>query len=155
MSITTPYAQAWDEYHRHGPPGWEWHEVIAEHFRHGVVISMPDCFVLARRVNIEDPDSFILSPLQFRENGNAWMLWIAAGKLGALIRLLEAHPSEWVCYTRRASTVLRRIPSSSFLRHGLPENPETPTARAAADLIDGPGKSGCRSGSPPPAGETL
>lgn len=143
MSITTPYAQAWEEYHRHGTPGWAWHEVVAEHFRCGAVVSTPEAFILARRVNAEDPPEVILSPLQFRESGNAWMIWIAAGKLAALIRLFEAHPAEWVCFNRRGSSDLRWIPSSRFLRHGLPENSETPASRAAADLLDGAGKGGC------------
>ena len=131
------YAQAWEEYHRYGAPGWAWHEVIAAHFRHGAVVSTPEAFILARRVNVEDADGFILSPMEYRESGNAWMIWLAAGKLDALISLLEAHPSEWVCYTRRDSTVLRRVPSSQFLRrHGITQNAKTAAPCTAAGLID-------------------
>ena len=137
----TPYAQAWEAYHSHGRPTWAFHEVVAEHFRCGVVISKADCFVLARRVDAADGDGFHLSPLDFRPGGDCWMIWLAAGKLGALLALLEDHRTEWVSYTRGASNRVRRVRTEQFLRHES-ESPEATAARSASRIIHGAGTSG-------------
>ena len=133
-----PYDQAWEEYHRYGPPGWPLHEVLAAHLHHGAVVCTEDAYILARRVNHADGAAFHLSPLQWRAGGDCWMVWLAAGRLESLVALLDAYPSVWVSFQRRDSMRLRRILTADFRRHVLAQNPQTAAAACAAGVLDRP-----------------
>lgn len=128
------YERAWDEYHRYGEPGWEFGKVLGEHLRHGAVICTPDTFILARRVSSADPDEIHLSPLEWRSDGDCWMIWLAAGHLAPLIRLLLDHPAGWVSYQRRGGEKLRRVPTSRFLRYVIAQDQTAAATAAASDI---------------------
>jgi hypothetical protein len=130
------YEQAWDAYHRYGEPGWPFHEVLAEHFRRGVVVCLPDAFVMARRVNVSDPDEFHLSPLESRPAGDCWMVWLAAGRLASLAALMEVHLAEWVSFQRRDCQRLHRVSTAIILRHVSKSSQAT---ASAADTSAGDG----------------
>jgi hypothetical protein len=148
----TPYAQAWILYHSFGRPGVSWADVVGAHFHHGAVVSTDGAFVMARRVNAADADAIHLSPLEYREDGDCWMIWIAAGRLESLLALLEAHPTEWVSYQRRDSERLRRVKTARFLRHVLAESPAPAAPATAARVLDRAGKGQRGSGRTPPRG---
>jgi hypothetical protein len=131
------YEQAWDAYHRYGEPGWPFHEVLAEHFRRGVVVCLPDVFVMARRVNVSDPDEFHLSPLESRPDGDCWMVWLAAGRLASLAALMKLHSAEWISFQRRDCQRVRKVSTAILLRHGLSESSQA--TASAADLTAGYG----------------
>jgi hypothetical protein len=159
MGRVTPYDRAWEQYHRYGPPGWSWAEVVGAHFRHGAVVSTDEVFILARRVNVEDSDWFHLSPLQSRASGNCWMVWCAAGRMDSLAVMARLHSCEWVSFQRRESMRVRRFRTSDlFRRYEFPESPQACASSccSASGVCDGSGKGGCGSGSPASAeGEIL
>lgn len=132
----SPYDLAWYQYHRYGLPECEWPLLVGLHFRHGAIVSTPDAFIMARLVNVDAPDEVHFSPFQSRPDGNCWMIWIAAGNLDALLELWKSHPTEWISYTRRDSTRLRRVKAIHFFRHGLAKNQNSAaaTANAAASV---------------------
>jgi len=136
------YEQAWDAYHRYGEPGWPFHEVLAEHFRRGVVVCLPDVFVMARRVNVSDPDEFHLSPLESRPDGDCWMVWLAAGRLASLLALEAIHSGQWISFQRRDGYRLRRVPTSILRRH-VAESSQATASAADTSAGDGyrPGES--------------
>lgn len=137
------YSLAWEAYHRYGTPGWAFHEVLAAHLRNGVVISLPDSFLMARRVMRSDPDWFHLSPLESRADGDCWMVWLAAGSMESLSVMAETYPLEWVSYQRRDSMRLRRVKTADIFRHVLSKSPQATAPSSATRGSQWPGASGC------------
>lgn len=150
----TPYELAWHGYHRYGEPGWSWEEVVGLHFRHGVVVSLPDAFILARRVWVNDSDEVHASPLEWAADGDCWMVWAAAGRLQSLAVMVDAYPSGWLSFQRRDCERIRRIRTSDFLRH-VSQSAEAPATPSPADLQHGTGTGGGESGGKAPDGEKI
>jgi hypothetical protein len=145
------YEMAWDAYHRYGQPGWAFHEVLAEHLRRGVVVCLPDAFVMARRVNVRDSDESHLSPLESREDGDCWMVWLAAGRIRSLLELLDLRPARWISYQRRDCMRLCRVNTETIRRHVLAKSSQATASPAdsPAGFRDWSGKSTSRSGTTP------
>lgn len=127
----TPYEQAFEMWHRDGPPDLLWSDLLSRFIRSGVVISTPSTFLLARKADAADFDSHV-SPLHFPTAGDCWNVWLAIGDLAELRRLWERHPLPWVSYYRRGAGPLKVRMASQIFRHALAESTQAATAGTPA-----------------------
>lgn len=106
-----PYLNAFEAYHRE-PPGLPWSDMISAHFHttHAWIISTPGCFVAARQVDPDWPDSRILDPSDVLPSGRAIHLYVAAGTLPEILSLIPAdlcHTIDTITFQRRGYRVHR------------------------------------------------
>lgn len=99
----SPYLRAHEAYHRDGEPWIPWVDALDFHLQHGVVISTPECFIMARRVVAAWPDHhhLTLRAVADGDAADAWHVWSAAGSLDALLDISRRHPSRQITFQRR------------------------------------------------------
>jgi hypothetical protein len=94
----TPYEQAASLYD--GDKPGEFERGLFDHFQHGYVVSTPDAFALARRVNHDWPTEWLRDSTRTAADGDCWFIWLLAGKLRSAARWLP-FPLPWTGYERR------------------------------------------------------
>lgn len=132
----TPYLRAWHAWHALGEPAIPWNELLTFFLHHGCVVNTPAAFILCRAlpVGLADEEHNRLSPLQFTHEADCWNVWLAAGRLDSLLLLGAKRPLQWVSFSRRGESRIRRVKLATLIRHAQPENSQTagPAATAAA-----------------------
>ena len=76
---------------------------IAAHLAHGIVVSTPEYFVMARKVRRDAAQLDLLNPWTQYAEPDAWMVWLAAGDLRAAMRMLWPLFGEgkvWLAFQR-------------------------------------------------------
>ena len=114
----SPYLRAHAAYHRDGGPWIPWVDALDFHLQHGVVISTPECFIMARRVVAAWPDHHHLTLCAVTEEDAAdgWHVWSAAGSLDALLEIARRHPSREITFQRRDER-LHRVGVERLMDH--------------------------------------
>lgn len=104
----SPYLTAFHKY-QEIERGVSWTDALDFHFQHGVVISTPEVFVMAREVGIswanEDYCSLVAMPFGRR---GLWHVWACAGDLGKLLELAKSHGVKRLVYQRHGVERCRR-----------------------------------------------
>lgn len=103
----TPFDHAARWHHHHGGD-MEFSEVIEAHAQGGVVIITPEVFWLARRVKHDWPEERICNPWAVAEDGDCWLVWLAAGDWRTWPRFIP-YPLEWVGFHRRGKFRVWRL----------------------------------------------
>ena len=88
----------------HEPCARTFREDLEAHLLNGHVFSAPDFFVMGRVVDSQADGKFIVDPWVRFDEGDAWLVYLAAGDLRAMWRLLP-FPKEFIGWER--SNVLR------------------------------------------------
>lgn len=106
----TPYLTAYQEYQKHNR-GVTWTDALDFHFQHGVVISTPVAFLMARPVRHEWPDDIHASLSTFGKNWthDCWHIWAAAGSLPALFEVGRLHRRPFISFQRHGQARVRRV----------------------------------------------
>ena len=105
----SPYLTAFHKY-QEIERGVSWTDALDFHFQHGVVISTPEVFVLARRVSIywsDEEQVSLFQPLDLKFS-EKWQVWAVAGDLGKLLALAKEHHVRLVTYQRHGCQKLRQ-----------------------------------------------
>lgn len=102
------YLTAFHEYEKHDR-GVSWTDALDFHLQRGAVISMPEAFVMARRVRMEWEEDLhtMLGPVA--EDGDCWHVWVVAGNLESLLKLASRHKVKWLTYQRHGQDWLRHV----------------------------------------------
>lgn len=94
----TPYDQARAVYDSE-PCARTFEEDLQLHFRHGYVVSTPECFAMARPVWRHWPYEHLANPALVAANGDCWWIWLLAGDLRTALSWLP-DSREWIGYER-------------------------------------------------------
>jgi len=119
-SKSCPYERARDIYLSE-PCVRTFEEDFHNHLRHGVVVSTPRAFVMARRADRwADPRDIVDSAHVF-DGGDCLHIFLASGDLREIVRLLELSDHvhgrlEWLSWER--DNVLRFYRRESLMSHG-------------------------------------
>ena len=134
----TPYCRAFALWHSFGAPAMSWNEMLTWFFHHGAVISLPDRFLLARRIRHDAPVSdhlSLASPLHSAEAADCWNIWLACGSLRSILATAALDPLPWVSFVRRGGTNVKL-----YRLDELAKDSAAATASPAARLCHRPGK---------------
>lgn len=91
---------------------------IAAHLAHGLVVSTPVYFVMARKVRRDAAPLDLLNPWTTYQQPDSWMVWLAAGDLRAAMRDLWPVFGEgkvWLAFQRHGPAVFVRAGKLSNL----------------------------------------
>jgi len=104
----SPYLKAHEAYHSAGDPYIAWAEALDFHLQHGLVVSTPEVFLMARKVVMAWPDDAHVS-FRMPEAGEAdgWHVWCAAGPLGKIMEIAEQQGARAAAFQRRTGRVHR------------------------------------------------
>ncbi len=86
----------------------DWTTALDVHFQRGVVISLPDVFLLARPVDWLAEDADHLSLDHWMPGSDAWHVWAAAGSVPRLLQIAREQGAHQVSFQRRDEGRLRR-----------------------------------------------
>ena len=104
----SPYLKAHESYHAAGEPYLPWTEALDFHLQHGLVVSTPEVFLMARKVVMAWPDDLHVS---FRmpedDEADGWHVWCAAGPLGKIMEIAKQQGAEAAAFQRRTGRVHR------------------------------------------------
>lgn len=80
----------------------EFDSELAAHLAHGFVISTPDAFLMGRPVSSDAPHGLLADPFHRfpAADCDAWMVWLAAGDLRAIWRMVP-YRLPWIAWARR------------------------------------------------------
>jgi hypothetical protein len=136
----TPYQTALARYGQPDPGQASFHDMAAYCLTKGVLISLPDVFLMAVAIHSADPpqmveDTAFISRLQSQPAPDTWHILIAAGRMDAIRRIAATSRLPFVSYFRGGK--YRVLPIAAFLRH---DQAETPAHRhpAAAGILHRP-----------------
>jgi hypothetical protein len=113
-----PYLRAHAAYHAHGEPQVPWSVMLDFHLQHGVVISEPDLFVVARMVDSDRPEEH--PQLIAHPPSACWHIWSASGDLGDIIDLGWMRSAREVTFQRRDGRLHRYRFMDLFERFASP-----------------------------------
>lgn len=120
-----PYRRAFEAYNNPAePPGIAWNDMLSAHLNHpdGWVFSTPTVFACARRVALDWPDDRFLDPLEVDPKGRAAHVYIVAGRLSHLLKLIPPHELatlDFLTFQRRGYRVHRMSLASLDMRNLL------------------------------------
>jgi hypothetical protein len=108
--IRPAYFRAADLWIR-GDPEISWDELVTWFFHHGVVLSLPAAFILARPHHSARPpaEHLSLSPLQSGIIPDCWNIWLACGSLRHFATMHTLRPLPYLSYCRRGRPETFRI----------------------------------------------
>lgn len=91
-------------------------EDLEAHLQTGIVLSLPDCFVMARPVDLGAPIELIGDPFYgfSTEESNAWYVWAFVGKVNSCLQVMPFH-LKYVAFARNNGP-LRYYDSEKLLR---------------------------------------
>jgi len=106
--MMSPYLQAYESYHSAGEPYIPWTEALDFHLQHGLVVSSPEVFLMARKVVMAWPDEVHVS-FRIAETAEAdgWHVWSASGSLGKIMEIAEQQGAKAAAFQRRTGRVHR------------------------------------------------
>jgi hypothetical protein len=104
----SPYLSAYEAYHAAGEPYIPWTDALDFHLQHGLVISKPEVFLMARRVVMAWPDEVQVSfRIADAAEADGWHVWSAAGPLRKLLGIAEEVGARAAAFQRRTGRVHR------------------------------------------------
>jgi len=83
----TPFTRA-AQWHLTHCPDHPLAPIVEAHFQNGYVFNTPDLFILARQISIDWTDEEILDPWQSDPQGSVWHVWLYAGDMKAIAKLI-------------------------------------------------------------------
>ena len=79
--------------------------IVEAHFQNGYVFNTPELFIMARQVSYEWPDEEILDPWQSDPQGSVWHVWLYAGDMKAITKLIP-YDLPYITFHRRGNLKL-------------------------------------------------
>lgn len=115
----TPIAEAEAMYRKHYPERL-FVQHLAQYLRAGIVVNLPELFLIGRAVERAAPESAIVNPAKLFPEGDSLFIDMAVGR-GCLARLpkivaMSGRAFKFVCFYRKFRTGLRWYPAEQFLR---------------------------------------
>ena len=96
--------------------------VIEAHLQTGYVFNTPEFFILARRVSYDWTDDEILNFWKSDPQGDTWHVWLYAGDMKAITRLIP-YKLPYITFHRRGK--LKIYPMYEIMPHISPPLPIT------------------------------